>query len=55
MSKDTKKFIEERLNEENNDLRKTQNELGIRDVSKINNNESNDDSVEEERLSTSLI
>ena len=55
LSKDTKKFIEERLNEENNDLRKTQNELGIRDVSKINNNESNDDSVEEERLSTSLI
>ena len=41
LNKDTKKFIEERLNEENNDLRKTQNELGIRDVSKINNNESN--------------
>ena len=54
LSNDTKKFIEVRLSQESHDLRKTQNDLGLKGITR-SDNESNEDDDEEERLSTSLI
>ena len=54
LSNDTKKFIEVRLSQESHDLRKTQNDLGLKSLTR-SDNESNEEDDEEERLSTSLI
>ena len=53
LSKDTKKFVEERLKEESNDLRKTENDLKIGNLERgdVGSNEGSND--EEDRLSHS--
>ena len=48
LNKDTKKFIEERLNEESKEIRKTENDLKLGTLDRTN-----DDTIEEDRNSQS--
>ena len=48
LNKDTKKFIEERLNEESKEIRKTENDLKFGTLDRTN-----DDTIEEDRNSQS--
>jgi hypothetical protein len=51
LSKDTKKFVEQRLNEESSDIRKTENDLKIGSFARSSDNDSNEAGDDEEKLS----
>ena len=53
LSKDTKKFVVERLTEESNDLRKTENDLKLGGLIGVSEGESNENDTEEDRFSHS--